>query len=533
MLTRSGRRRLLALGAAGAALLTTILVSAVSAGAQSSPSAGSSRGPNSATAPYVLPVAKGVHTKSLLTVGDSKAASNGFEMVGIPDGLGARSGRGHDLTLYMNHELIATVGAVRAHGQRGAFVSKLEIDRRSFEVEVGSDFVQPGTTYWDYVTQTYGPNPSTGGPNPRLAGDVFPAQLAAFGRWCSSSLTDEGQLYNKKTKRGYKGQIYFGNEETGNEGRSFGVTEDGHAQQLQRLGLFSWENTLAAPNESDTTLVLGQEDAAFGQPWIYIGHKQSNGNPFDKAGLTNGVDYVPDLLDETVTTDAGFRTKFGKGAPARFDLSEIDWDQSGNRQNIEASADGLTLNRIEDGAWDPRNPDDFWFVTTEGGKGADVPTGNFGRDGGGLWKMSFDDIESPWLGGTLTLMLDGSEAPFLNKPDNIDIDSRGNLLIQEDPGGNVHLARIVAYDIDTGDRGIVAEFDPAQFKPVTPGGTDAPFTIDEESSGIIDAREVLGRGWFLLDAQVHKAHPDPALVEHGQLLAIYVRDFDDVYTISD
>jgi hypothetical protein len=32
---------------------------------------------------------------------------------------------------------------------------------------------------------------------------------------------------------------------------------------------------------------------------------------------------------------------------------------------------------------------------------------------------------------------------------------------------------------------------------------------------------------------VHKTLTDPALVEHGQLLAMYVRDFDDVYTISD
>ena len=103
------------------------------------------------------------------------------------------------------------------------------------------------------MSQTYRSTPSSGGPNPRLAGDTFPAQLAAFGRWCSSSLTDEGQLYNKRTKRGYKGRIYFGNEEIGNEGRSFGVTEDGHAQQLQRFGLFSWENTLAAYNRSDVT----------------------------------------------------------------------------------------------------------------------------------------------------------------------------------------------------------------------------------------------------------------------------------------
>jgi hypothetical protein len=164
------------------------------------------------------------------------------------------------------------------------------------------------------------------------------------------------------------------------------------------------------------------------------------------------------------------------------------------------------------------------------GEGADVPAGLTGRDGG-LWKMTFEDIEQPWLGGTLTLMLDGSEAPFLNKPDNLDIDSRGNLLIQEDPGNNVSLARIVAYDIDTGDRGVVAHFDPAQFGPVTPGGTDAPFMIDEESSGIIDAREVLG----LVRARRPGAQgtSGPALVEYGQLLAMYVRDFDDVYTVSD
>ena len=75
---------------------------------------------------------------------------------------------------------------------------------------------------------------------------------------------------------------------------------------------------------------------------------------------------------------------------------------------------------------------------------------------------------------------------------------------------------------------------PERWRAWRQGGTNAPFgTVDEESSGIIDAKDVVGRGWFLFDAQVHKPHPDPALVEYGQLLALYVRDFDDVYTISD
>ena len=58
------------------------------------------------------------------------------------------------------------------------------------------------------------------------------------------------------------------------------------------------------------------------------------------------------------------------------------------------------------------------------------------------------------------------------------------------------------------------------------------FTIDEESSGIIDAHEVLGKGWFLFDAQIHKTIPDPALVGYGQLLAMRVKNFKDVYTID-
>ena len=47
-------------------------------------------------------------------------------------------------------------------------------------------------------------------------------------------------------------------------------------------------------------------------------------------------------------------------------------------------------------------------------------------------------------------------------------------------------------------------------------------TQDEESSGLIDAEHILGKGWFLLDVQVHLANPDPELVEGGQLLALFV-----------
>ena len=487
-----------------------------------------SMGPSTHTPPYVLPVAAGVRTASLLTVGDSV---EGYRMAGIPDGMGAYRNDGNGLTLLMNHEINELQGIVRRHGQRGAFVSEWSIDRKSFEVTSGRDLIDPGVQYWDYLAGEYSPFPADGFDAP------FDAFNAPFDRFCSNTLSTPGQLFNEETGNGYEGQLFFPSEENGNIGRSFGLTTDGALAQLPRLGLFSYENVAPAYNSTDTTLAFGSEDEADGQLWIYAGTKQAGGSPFDRAGLNNGIPSVASVAG--ATTDAGFRATYGKDTPARFALNEVNWNQNGNALNAEAKAKGLSLDRIEDSHWDPASPNDLYFLTTESGKGADTPTGRYGRDGGGLWRMRFDDIERPRLGGTLTLLLDGSEEPLLNKPDNMTIDGEGNLLIQEDPGNNVSLARIVAYRIADGARGVVARFDPALFgwrglklangNPVL--GADQ-LTFDEESSGIIDAHDVVGPRWFLFDAQVHRLSTDPELVQGGQLLAVHVDKWKDVYDIA-
>jgi hypothetical protein len=230
-------------------------------------------GPNTTTAPYVLPVAGGVDITSLLTVSDAGAAGNGYEMVGIPDGLGARRGPSGGVELFMNQELVASAGVVRAHGQKGAFVTRYTLNPATNAVTAGADLIQPGVSFYNYLTDSYGTAPSAAGTNPST-GKAFPAYSPAFSRFCSSSLTDPYQLVNFRTGRGNVGQIYFANEENGNEGRVFGVTTEGEAQQLPRLGLFSYENTNVARNQSDTTTVIGNEDGAEGQLWVYAGTKQ-------------------------------------------------------------------------------------------------------------------------------------------------------------------------------------------------------------------------------------------------------------------
>jgi hypothetical protein len=112
-------------------------------------------GPSTTTPPYVLPVAGGVQIESILTVGDAGGASNGYEMVGIPDGLGMIR-QGANLVLYMNQEIgdsgapnFTPLGITRRHGQAGAYVSRWVIDPSTLRVKEGSDWINPGVRTWD------------------------------------------------------------------------------------------------------------------------------------------------------------------------------------------------------------------------------------------------------------------------------------------------------------------------------------------------------------------------------------------------
>jgi hypothetical protein len=67
----------------------------------------------------------------------------------------------------------------------------------------------------------------------------------------------------------------------------------------------------------------------------------------------------------------------------------------------------------------------------------------------------------------------------------------------------------------------IAHFDPDRFAP----GAPSFLTVDEESSGIIDATLLLGPGWYLFDVQAHYTIPGE-LAEGGQYLAVHVPFFN-------
>src|SRR5207253_2360109 len=110
--------------------------------------------------------------------------------------------------------------------------------------------------------------------------------------------------------------------------------------------------------------------------------------------------------------------------------------------------------------------------------------------------------------------LDGSEGQKMF--DNITVDPRGHVLLCEDVGANDHIGRVFRYDIASDSLTPILQHDPERFAP----GAVNFLTRDEEASGVVDATDILGAGWFLIDTQAHYGQ-DAELVEGGQFMAIY------------
>ncbi len=446
-------------------------------------------GCSSSQSAYVKPLGLGNTTTSLLTTGD---AIGGYQMVGIPDGLGAFDNGNGTFTLLMNHELGNTVGAVRAHGSIGSFVSKWVVNKSTLCMQSGADLM---TTVKLWNGSAFVNSPGT-----------------AFNRFCSGDLPAASAFYNAGTGKGTQERIYMNGEEAGNEGRAMGhiVTgpNAGTSYQLPWLGRFSWENAVANPASGDKTVVAGTDDTTPGQVYVYIGNKTTTGTEIDKAGLNNG-----NLYGVRVTGLASDLEVSGSFPAANTPFTLVSLGNvsnlTGAQLQTNSVAAGITqFLRPEDASWDPSNPNDLYFVTT-----------NAFTAPSRMWRLHFTDILNPQAGGTITAVLDGSEVAGQKMMDNITVDQLGHVYIQEDVGGNIHNGKIWQYDIATDALTQVAYHDSARFQT---GGANF-LTIDEEASGIIDMKDILGKGRFLMVDQAHYA-TNATLVEGGQLLEFATGD---------
>lgn len=469
-------------------------------------------GPSTTTSPYVLPSSAAYSTTSLLTVGDTVGS---YRMAGIPDGLGAFDNGDGTFTVLMNHELGNTVGVNRAHGAKGSFVSKWVINKSSLSVVSGSDLMQQ-VFNWNVGSQTNEATPMT----------------FAFNRFCSGDLPAVSAYYNAASGLGTTARIYMHGEEGGATGYQLGSVVTGpSAGNTYVLGKFNlttngsgltavgaWENTLANPYAQDKTVVASGNDGGTGimanSVSVYVGTKQATGSEVDKAGLTNGtlkfVNVTGSPVEIVNTTTRATNITSG----TRFTLS---------------GTSSTTFSRPEDGAWNPANPKEFYFVTTDqidqvaDGVGAQVGSTR-------LWRLTFDDITNPDLGGKIDLIIDGRTvgADKVNMFDNLTVTAQGVVFLTEDVGNAAHNGKLWKYTPATDTLVRIAHHDAARFgdigvAPVT------PFSADEESSGIIDVSSILGSGKYLFVDQAHYAinaanprgfsNPDE-LVEGGQFLVL-------------
>jgi hypothetical protein len=444
------------------------------------------KGVSSSQPPYVLPLIPSSTITSILTAGD---AAGGYSMCGTPDGLGAFDNGDGTFTLLMNHEWPAGTGTVHAHGASGAYVSAWTIRKSDLAVTAGADLIRSVNLWNGTAYVSYSPTSPNGS--------------ATLQRFCSADLPPVTAFYDQSTGRGTTRRIFMNGEENTIYGRAFAHVVDGPdagvSWQLPRLGLASWENAVACPFMQGLTIVAVLDDAYPGQVYFYIGSKTPVGNDIERAGLANG-----DLYGLKVT---GYPYESASSTPSAmpFTLENLGNVSFSSGSALDASSNSLSVTnflRPEDGCWDPAQPSDFYFATTSS-------YNNNSR----LWKVHFADITNPAAGGTITPVLRGGEGQQML--DNVTIDWNGNVLAQEDVGGNNHLGVIWKYNTISKQLVAVARHDSARFYP---GGTGF-LTIDEESSGIIDVSHILGAGTFLFVSEAHYYQPSP-IVEGGQLLCL-------------
>ncbi len=517
------------------------------------------KGPSTAQTPYMVPSdpTSGVVIYSVISNGNGSSTpdetytnlgtgvANSYRLVGIPDGLGALGIPGEDsastFTVLSNHELGNTSGVARRHGSRGALVSKWRINREvgtpTFLSVSGGEDLMRSVALWN---TGFGSNPTgysvfnSSAQMPIYSSTTGAYTAAAspfngFGRFCSSDLARPSAY--RFGAFGTDERILLNGEEIGSFGRPFAhvVTgpDAGNSFELPEHGDYSWENNLASPFPQLKTVCIGTDDSSPGFISVYVGEKKAAGNDVERAGLTGGNFYIFKLVNGQ--TSETLTNILGNGAVStseRFTLQNFGDVRAipGNTLRANGNAAGqMKWARPEDGAWDPSIPGRFYFVTTG--------NASVGVDNSRLWQIQFDDITNPAAGGVVSMLFDGSNLAgtlaggFVSatgltnvvRMDNICVTRFGDIVIEEDVGNDPRLGRKWFYRVGNDSLLEIGIPDAARFAT---GGASF-LTIDEETSGVVDAWDEIGPGWFLFDMQAHYTIAGE-LAEGGQIMAMYL-----------
>jgi Bacterial protein of unknown function (DUF839) len=449
---------------------------------------------NTAKPPYLVATAPGVVVDPILSTGDIVGS---YQMSGIPDGLGAYAidddddddgHRGDDdgddesFVVVMNHEL----GRSFPNTPPGvdARISRLEIDRKTRSVH-DAEYLFTG--------------------------------LEGFERFCSSTLL-------LKSGRPF---YFTGEEAVPMAGQPPGPAHDGSSivldpdtgmwRETAHFGHLQHENVV--PLELKKWVFLtSEDDFRPGLPsylYAYIADSFNRGLRGRDGSL-----YV--WKADNPAKNQNSAVVKGESIPGHF--VPIPQDENANSTALKdaaAARDAFRFDRLEDIAVRPDIKGRTYIADT--GKAPPGQPAARGR----IYQFDIDPRDP--TEATLKMILNG-DAPDnddIYNPDNMDASKRV-LVIQEDresafrdPPFSGGYGRVLVYDFRSKTLRSVARVNtPAPLRPGT-----------WESSGVIDARDVLGKNWWLLDVQAHSTtapQPGPTLTpnssqgEDGQLLAIKI-----------
>ena len=296
------------------------------------------------------------------------------------------------------------LGVVRAHGGKGAYVSEWVIVKKTLKVLSGADLMS--NVYQLAADGSWSPVPATG----------VLGQTSSFARFCSADLAERSAFYDNATHKGTRQRIFLNGEEsspTYQRGLAHVATgpDKGSSYVLPwaaNAGA-AWENLLANPYSGERTVVIGNADGGTNGIYVYVGKKTAR-QRVERAGLIGGTLYrvaVNDTkLPETRAADAGLGLAVNGRGNYEGGFSLVAGPDTTNSQSTK-------FLRPEDGAWDTKNHNRYFFVTTdqmdaakEGSLNTDIAAGQVGRSR--LWALTFKNSAKPELGGSIEMLLDGT-----------------------------------------------------------------------------------------------------------------------------
>jgi hypothetical protein len=291
-------------------------------------------------------------------------------------------------------------------------------------------------------------------------------------------------------------------------------TETGRYVQTPWFGHMYHENVVPVSG-LDRSVVVVAEDGQAGRSQLYAFTSSTLHRAIDGTGSLRA--WVPsDRTDANPSPD-----DIAKGQSMSGRFVRIPQRLNSAPNELEQASQAI-------GAFDFVRIEDAVASSTDTGVVYFADTGAAHRETfrGRIYKLTIDPSRP--RRADLEVVLDADASDDLFNPDNLALSAKA-LVIQEDRNyAHSGYNRVLAYRFADETLEAVARTDPRPIAIERAGGPGA-----WESSGVIDASELFGEGWWLLDVQagdVSVSVPGPSLEpgsaegEGGQLLKVFIPD---------